>query len=82
MAKLQRELDEKKTALMAELNRKKDELEEKKYELENQIYLLDSQIYSILCYAGETVKFATVRSGRKAPDTEPHRCLPEAALSG
>lgn len=71
MAKLQRELDEKKTALMAELNRKKDELEEKKYELENQIYLLDSQIYSILCYAGETVKFATVRSGRKAPDTEP-----------
>ena len=71
MEALQRELTEKKEALMAELDRKKEELEEKKYELENQIYLLDSQIYSILCYAGETVKFATIKSGKKAPDTEP-----------
>ena len=71
MKKIKQKLDAKKTEMMAELERKKEELEEKKEELENQIFLLDSQIYSILCYAGETVKFTAIRTGRNAPDTEP-----------
>ena len=48
-----------------------EEMEQMKENLENQIYLLDSQIYAIRCFAGEVVKFAQIRAGQKAPDTEP-----------
>ena len=46
-------------------------LEEKVAQMEAQIWLLDSQIYAIRCFAGETVNFAHIRTGRNAPDTEP-----------
>lgn len=68
---LQQEMWQKKAELMAELQEKLYQLEETKFRLEGQIYLLDSQIYSMLCYAGETIKFAKIRSGKNAPDTEP-----------
>ena len=69
--KMKAELQEKQQALMAELDAKKREMEAQKERLEEQIYLLDSQIYAIRCYAGEIVKFAQIRSGKNAPDTEP-----------
>lgn len=69
--KMRQELADKKAAMMAELNAKKAEMEVIKERLELQIYLLDSQIYAIECYAGEIVKFAQLRKGKNAPDTEP-----------
>ena len=68
---LKQEMYKKRDALMADLEEKLYEMEETKFRLEGQIYLLDSQIYSMLCYAGETIKFAKLRSGKNAPDTEP-----------
>jgi len=65
------ELKAKQEELMAQLEDKKAEMELMKDRLEAQIFLLDSQIYSILCYMGETVKFAQIRSGKSAPITEP-----------
>lgn len=61
----------KKEELLAQLREKMDEMEAKKEALENQIYLLDSQIFAIRCYAGETVRFAKIRSGIPAPVTTP-----------
>lgn len=69
--KMQRELNEKKWALMEELEQKLEAFEEQKFELENQIFLLDSQIYSIMCYTGEIVKFTAIRTGKDADMTEP-----------
>lgn len=69
--RLQQKMWAKKAELMEELEEKLLQMEEVKFKLEGQIYLLDSQIYSILCYAGETVNFAKIRSGAKAKDTEP-----------
>lgn len=69
--RLQNEMYEKKAAMMAQMQEKMAELEAMKENLENQIYLLDSQIYAILCFAGETVKFGKVKSGRNAPDNTP-----------
>ena len=68
---LKQEMWAKKEALMEQLEEKLEEMEEMKFKLEGQIYLLDSQIYSILCYTGETVNFARIRSGKKADDKEP-----------
>lgn len=68
---LKSELEEKKTAMMSILREKMAEMERMKSDLEGQIYLIDSQIYAIRCYAGETVKFAKIRSGTDAPDDEP-----------
>ena len=65
------DLEAKKADLMASLQQKKDELEATKEKLETQIYMLESQIYAIRCYAGEVVNFATIRSGKPAPVTEP-----------
>lgn len=69
--KLKADLETKKEAMLAELNAKKAEMERTKEKMEWQIYLLDSQIYDILCFAGETVQFTKLRSGKNAPDTEP-----------
>ena len=71
IAALQAELQAQKDALMAELNDKMREMRAKKEQMEGQIYLLDAQIYAIRCFAGEVVKFAQIRSGKNAPDTEP-----------
>ena len=71
IAALHAELQAQKDALMAELNDKMRELRAKKEQMEGQIYLLDAQIYAIRCFAGEVVKFAQIRSGKNAPDTEP-----------
>ena len=68
---LQATLEEKKSALMEQLQEKMAEMESMKEALENQIYLLDSQLYAIRCYAGEVVKFAHIRTGKNAPNTEP-----------
>lgn len=68
---MQQELRQKKEALLAELNSKMEEMEKQKETLENQIYLLHSQIFAIRCYAGETVTFIPLRTGVKAPATEP-----------
>lgn len=65
------DLETKKNDLMASLQKKMDELEATKEKLETQIFMLDSQIYAIRCYAGETINFATIRSGKPAPITEP-----------
>lgn len=64
-------LYEKKAALQEILEEKLEELEETKANLESQIFILDSQIYAIRCFAGETVRFTRIRSGKDAPDTEP-----------
>lgn len=64
-------MEAKKDELMAVLRQKMDEMEEQKEKLEDQIYLLDSQIFAIRCYAGETVNFAALRTGKPAPVTEP-----------
>lgn len=69
--RLKNEMYAKKDAMMAEMREKMAEMEAMKENLENQIYLLDSQIYAILCFAGETVKFGKVKSGRNAPDDTP-----------
>ena len=66
-----RELREKKEAMLASLNEKKASMEIKLEEFRTQIYLLEAQIYAIECYAGETVKFARIRSGKNAPDDMP-----------
>lgn len=71
IAALQAELQAQKDALMAELNEKMREMRAKKEQMEGQIYILDAQIYAIRCFAGEVVKFAQIRSGKNAPDTEP-----------
>lgn len=71
IAVLEKELQAKKDNLMQELRERMEEMEQMKENLENQIYLLDSQIYAIRCFAGEVVKFAQIRAGQKAPDTEP-----------
>lgn len=78
LAALKEEIDKKMAVLkakqeelMAQLEDKKSEMELMKDRLEAQIFLLDSQIYSILCYMGETVKFAQIRSGKPAAITEP-----------
>lgn len=68
---LMAELEQKKADALAELDRKKTEMEEKLEQMESQIFILDSQIYAIRCFAGETVHFTRIRSGRRAPDTEP-----------
>lgn len=68
---LQATLEEKKQNLMAQLEEKMAEMEAMKESLENQIFLLDSQLYAIRCYAGEVVKFAHIRKGKNAPNTEP-----------
>lgn len=68
---LQATLEEKKQNLMAQLEEKMAEMEAVKENLENQIFLLDSQLYAIRCYAGEVVKFAHIRKGKNAPNTEP-----------
>jgi len=68
---LQKEMYAKRDELMAQMQEKLYELEETKFRLESQIYLLDSQIYSMLCYAGETIKFTKIRSGKNAPMEEP-----------
>lgn len=68
---LQATLEEKKQNLMAQLEEKMAEMEAMKENLENQIFLLDSQLYAIRCYAGEVVKFAHIRKGKNAPNTEP-----------
>lgn len=68
---MQKELEEKKQVMLAELEQKIKEMKTVKEKLELQIYLLDAQIYSILCFAGETIQFASIRQGRNAPDTEP-----------
>ncbi|MCG4526402.1 hypothetical protein [Intestinimonas massiliensis (ex Afouda et al. 2020)] len=68
---LQTTLEEKKQNLMAQLEEKMSEMEAMKENLENQIFLLDSQLYAIRCYAGEVVKFAHIRKGKNAPNTEP-----------
>lgn len=65
------ELQQKKEALTAQLNEKLEQLENTKEQLEGQIFLLESQIYSIRCFAGEVIQFTQIRSGKKAPDTEP-----------
>lgn len=65
-------LEAKKNSLMAQMEEKIAEMEAVKENLENQIYLLDSQLYAIRCYAGEVVKFAHIRKGRNAPNTEPN----------
>ena len=69
--KLEEQMWEKKQALMVELEDKLGDMEEKVAQMEAQIWLLDSQIYAIRCFAGETVTFAHIRTGRNAPDTEP-----------
>lgn len=71
IAALQAELQAQKDVLMAELNAKMREMRAKKEQMEGQIYILDAQIYAIRCFAGEVVKFAQIRSGKNAPDTEP-----------
>lgn len=68
---MQQALWRKKGAMLAEMNAKMEEMEEQKDKLENQIYLLESQIFAIRCYAGETVNFIAVRTGKEAPETEP-----------
>lgn len=68
---MKQELYEKKEAMMAELNKKKEEMEQQKSRLEKQIYLLDSQIYAILCYTGEVIRFAHIKTGKPAAKTEP-----------
>ena len=69
--KLEEQLWKKKQAMMVELEDKLGDMEEKVAQMEAQIWLLDSQIYAIRCFAGETVSFAHIRTGRNAPDTEP-----------
>lgn len=64
-------MEARKEELMAILRQKMDEMEAQKEKLEDQIYLLDSQIFAIRCYAGETVNFATIRTGKPAPGSEP-----------
>lgn len=64
-------MEARKEELMAVLRQKMDEMEAQKEKLEDQIYLLDSQIFAIRCYAGETVSFAAIRTGKPAPVTEP-----------
>lgn len=64
-------MEVRKEELMAVLRQKMDEMEAQKEKLEDQIYLLDSQIFAIRCYAGETVSFAAIRTGKPAPVTEP-----------
>lgn len=64
-------MEARKEELMAILRQKMDEMEAQKEKLEDQIYLLDSQIFAIRCYAGETVNFATIRTGKPAPVSEP-----------
>ena len=68
---MKQELWRKKDALLADLNAKMEEMEEQKEKLENQIYLLESQIFAIQCYAGETVNFVALRTGKEASETEP-----------
>ena len=71
MERIQNELDEKRRALLEQLEEKKAEMLVKKAQLESQVFMLDSEIYNIECYMGETVRFARIRSGKNAPDTEP-----------
>lgn len=67
----QKELYQRKAELEAQLKEKLNELESSKFKLENEIFMLESKIYAIRCFAGEVVEFAQLRSGAKAPDTEP-----------
>lgn len=69
--RLTAEMNAKKESLMEELDKKLEEMEEQRFQLESQIYLLDSQIYTILCYTGETVKFAQLKKGKPASAEEP-----------
>lgn len=68
---MEAKMEARKEELMAVLQQKMDEMEAQKEKLEDQIYLLDSQIFAIRCYAGETVRFAAIRTGKPAPVTEP-----------
>ncbi|MBQ7818530.1 MAG: hypothetical protein IJ341_02415 [Bacteroidales bacterium] len=69
--KLKADLDAKKEALLAELAEKRAIYQQKMNELEQQVFILDTQIYSIRCFLGEVVKFATLKSGKNAPDNVP-----------
>lgn len=64
-------LESRKQAMLLDLEEKKEKMAAEKEKLENQIYLLDSQIFAIRCYAGETVQFAAIRTGKAAPVTVP-----------
>lgn len=68
---LRADLQEKKDALMVELNEKMRDMRAKMEQMEGQIYMLDAQIYAIRCFAGEVVNFTKIRSGKNAPNTEP-----------
>lgn len=68
---LQKELSEKKAALMEQLQEKLWEMKQIRDKMELQIFLLDSQIYAIECYGGEVVKFAQIRSGAPASEDMP-----------
>ena len=71
LERIEKSLKEKCAAMVAEYEEKLEEAQRKKDALEAEIYMLDSQIYAIYCYAGETVKFIKLKSGKNAPDTEP-----------
>ena len=67
----QRQLKEMQDRMMADLDQKKAELEQQVEAYQKQIFLLDAQIYAIRCYAGDVVKFAQIKKGKNAPNTEP-----------
>lgn len=78
LAEIKRQLEEMKSKFDKLQAEKMEELHQmlrtakiQKDQLEAKIYMLDSQIYDICCYAGETVHFTKIKSGKNAPDTEP-----------
>lgn len=65
------DLEAKKEKMLLALAEQMKAMNEAKEKLEMQIYMLDSQIFAIRCYAGETINFTAIRTGRPAPETEP-----------
>lgn len=65
------DLEAKKEKMLLALAEQMKAMNATKEKLEMQIYMLDSQIFAIRCYAGETINFTAIRTGRPAPETEP-----------
>ena len=68
---MEEKLYQRRQELLAELSDKKAGLEIQMEQFKTQIYTLENQIYAIECYAGETITFGTIRSGKGAGEDVP-----------
>lgn len=69
--KMEQELDVKKQAMLAEMNKIKEKMMAKVNDMKKKIQILSDQIYTIQCYMGETFELFQIRNGEPASIDRP-----------